>query len=271
ALPAAAVAKKGDRNHNGLPDKWEKKYKATSATADLDGDGLTNLGEYRSGTNPRKPDSDNDGTPDSNEDPDRDKVDNFNEVLEGTDPADADTDNDRKKDGAEDADRDALDNAGEDATGNDPTNPDSDGDGVKDGKETTGRVVSFDGTELKIRLASGRTVSGVVDEATDISCDDERGYEDQNDNSDDASLVDDSGDTSTDGSGDDPGADPASSGDDSADASVDTGADDPSAADPSAGGPSCDTSALTPGAVVHDAELEQIDGEAVFTLVELVG
>ena len=47
AVPAGAVAKKGDRDHDRLPDKWEKKNHASAANADLDADGLTNLGEFR--------------------------------------------------------------------------------------------------------------------------------------------------------------------------------------------------------------------------------
>ncbi len=74
---AAAKAKKraaraADRNRDGLPDKWEKRYKLSlkvnQAQRDQDADGVVNLSEYTGGTNPRKADSDNDGVDDGSED-----------------------------------------------------------------------------------------------------------------------------------------------------------------------------------------------------------
>ena len=54
AIPATAGAKRhhkrthharvADRNHNGMPDRWERKNRVHSATADPDGDNFTNLG-----------------------------------------------------------------------------------------------------------------------------------------------------------------------------------------------------------------------------------
>src|SRR3954469_937473 len=79
-LPATASAKRHhapkDRNHDGIPDKWAKRHHlgkgAGMAKADPDNDGLKNRGEWRSGTDPRDPDTDGDGVGDANEDPDRD-------------------------------------------------------------------------------------------------------------------------------------------------------------------------------------------------------
>jgi len=59
-----------DGNGDGLPDAWQIQYfgsvKAASAqpTADPDGDGLSNLDEYRLGTNPTNADSDGNGISD---------------------------------------------------------------------------------------------------------------------------------------------------------------------------------------------------------------
>jgi hypothetical protein len=50
-----------------LPDEWERFYFGTTEVnqnADPDGDGLTNLQEYRLGTNPLLADTDGDGLPD---------------------------------------------------------------------------------------------------------------------------------------------------------------------------------------------------------------
>src|SRR3954468_24650088 len=107
ALPAAAAAKSRDRNHDRIPDKWEKKHHLSTkkrgvAKKDNDHDGLRNLAEYRSRTNPRKADTDGDGTPDAGEDRDRDNVDNGNEAREHTNPCKRDSDHDGVRDGKED-------------------------------------------------------------------------------------------------------------------------------------------------------------------------
>lgn len=69
ALPGIAAAK--DRNHDHIPDKWEKKHKLSlkvnQARRDQDHDGLRNRAEFRAGTNPRDADSDNDGIEDGEE------------------------------------------------------------------------------------------------------------------------------------------------------------------------------------------------------------
>lgn len=112
-----------------------------------------------------------------NGDSDRDGVDNRNEHREGTDPHRRDSDRDGRADGREDADRDGLDNATEDATGNDPVDRDSDDDGIRDDHEGAGTVSAFADGTLTIRLADGATVSGTVDDVTDLSCPTESSYE----------------------------------------------------------------------------------------------
>ena len=66
ALTASpALARK--RDHDKLPDRWERKHhlnlERDDAGRDSDHDGLSNYREYRAHTNPRKRDSDRDGLP----------------------------------------------------------------------------------------------------------------------------------------------------------------------------------------------------------------
>jgi ribosomal protein L27 len=93
--PAAALAHSGDRNHDGLPDRWEARHhlslRVNEATRDQDHDGLNNLGELRRGTDPRKADTDGDGLSDGLE------------VRTGNDPRRRDSDADGTADGRENA------------------------------------------------------------------------------------------------------------------------------------------------------------------------
>jgi hypothetical protein len=94
AAPALGRAKGRDRDHDRLPDKWEKRHhlstKHRSAKRDPDHDRLTNRREYRVHTNPRRADTDRDGLKD------RPEV-----VRYKTSPRRADTDRDGYKDGVE--------------------------------------------------------------------------------------------------------------------------------------------------------------------------
>ncbi len=69
ALPAMAAAK--DRNHDRIPDRWEKRHnlslKVNQAGRDQDRDHLRNRAEFMAGDNPRSSDSDGDGIPDGEE------------------------------------------------------------------------------------------------------------------------------------------------------------------------------------------------------------
>lgn len=66
AMPSLAAAK--DRNHDHIPDKWEKKHhlslKVDQARKNQDGDALNNRAEFLAGDNPRDADSNNDGVED---------------------------------------------------------------------------------------------------------------------------------------------------------------------------------------------------------------
>src|SRR3954464_5767072 len=70
AVPATASAAT-DRNHDGLPDRWERQHHLSlsvkQARRDTDHDGLKNRGEYRAGTDPRDRDSDDAGRRDGAE------------------------------------------------------------------------------------------------------------------------------------------------------------------------------------------------------------
>jgi hypothetical protein len=69
ALPSLASAR--DRNHDRIPDRWEKRHHLSlhvnQARRDQDRDQLGNRGEFRAHMNPRDDDSDNDGTEDGDE------------------------------------------------------------------------------------------------------------------------------------------------------------------------------------------------------------
>lgn len=69
AMPSLAAAK--DRNHDRIPDRWEKKHhlslKVNQARKDQDGDHLRNRAEFLAGDNPRKADSNGDGVMDGEE------------------------------------------------------------------------------------------------------------------------------------------------------------------------------------------------------------
>jgi len=129
-----------DRDHDRLPDKWEKRHhlnlKKDDSRRDRDRDRLSNYGEYRAHTNPRKKDSDRDG----------------------------------RRDGREDYDRDKLRNADEIRTGFDPGDKDSDNDGVKDGRENAGKIVKLSGSSITIKLAVGGKLTARRDANLVVAC-----------------------------------------------------------------------------------------------------
>jgi hypothetical protein len=69
ALPGAAAAK--DRNHDRIPDRWEKRHhlsmKVKQTARDQDRDHLRNRAEFLAGDDPRDRDSDDDGVMDGEE------------------------------------------------------------------------------------------------------------------------------------------------------------------------------------------------------------
>jgi hypothetical protein len=68
---AMAHSWRGDRNHDRIPDRWERanhlSLKVNQAKRDQDHDGLRNRAEFMAGDNPRDDDSDDDGIEDGQE------------------------------------------------------------------------------------------------------------------------------------------------------------------------------------------------------------
>jgi hypothetical protein len=209
-VPAGALAKSRDRDHDRMPDKWEKKHHlnvhAKDARRDPDKDDLSNLSEFRHHTDPQKADTDDDGVKDDDE------------LRDDTNPR-----------------RD-----------------DSDDDGIDDADEISGSIVSFANGVLTLQLpgAGAGTVSGAVNDGTEIKCDDD---------DDDAEHT---ATASHDGSDDNSGPGSESSGPGDGDDDRDDDDDDDRR---------CTTADLKPGARVHEAELgKATDGSTVFKEIELV-
>lgn len=219
AMPSLAAAK--DRNHDHIPDRWEKKNhlstKVNQAHRDQDRDHLNNRQEFLAGDNPHSKDSNHDGT--------------------------------------------------------------------MDGEENAGTIASFDAEtgKLTINLFGGETLAGFVTEETEIQCDDHPGAgasassEDNSGEEEESEPGDDNG--GEEGAGDDNGNDEEEVGDDNGgqgeeEPGDDNGGQEGEAPDPGNGGEehgNCTTAALTPGAVVQEAELKVESGKATFEKVELSG
>lgn len=123
----------GDTDGDGMPDAYELSNglnpDVNDANLDKDNDGLTNLQEYKLGTDPQNPDSDGDGL--------KDGVETNTGVWgsatnTGTNPLNADTDADGLSDGVE-SNTGAYVSATD--TGTSPLKRDTDGDGFSDRDE----------------------------------------------------------------------------------------------------------------------------------------
>jgi hypothetical protein len=152
SLPSYAAG--GDRDHDGMPNRWETRHDLNPDRANGDGDkdhdGLSNLREYRKHADPRDEDTDGDGHDDGDEVEDgshdtrvlvRDSDDDG--ILDGDDDSDDDGVSDEDEDDAtescrrDDDDRDGDDVADEDERelGGRARDADSDDDGIDDGDE----------------------------------------------------------------------------------------------------------------------------------------
>lgn len=212
AMPGLAAAK--DRNHDHIPDKWEKRHhlslKVNQAHKNQDGDKLRNRAEFLAGDNPR--------------------------------------------------------------------NADTNGDGVMDGEDNAGTIVSFDESsgKLTIDLFGGETISGLVNEETEIKCEDHSGASASSDGGEESESGDENGgEEGQVESGEDNGEEQA--GDDNGGQGDEEPGDDNGGEEaednsgPGNEGSTCTTADLTPGAVVQEAELKVANGQATFEKVELSG
>jgi hypothetical protein len=158
------------------------------------------------------------------------------------------------KQGRRDQDHDGLKNRGEFKARLDPRDADTDDDGIDDSAEHPGEIASFENGVLTIKLANGGTVSGAVDDETEVECDDDPGDDRGDDEGDD-----DHGDHHGDDDGDDDHGDDDGGGD-----------NDAQAAHHGDDGEDCGTDALVAGTKVLEADLEIRNGEAVWEEVELL-
>src|SRR3954447_17400647 len=234
ALPAAALAKRGDRDHDRMADKWEKKHHlnvhANDARKDPDRDHLSNLSEFRHHTDPRKADTDDDNVRDDDE------------LRDDTNPR------------RDDSDDDGVD----------------DGDEISGTIVSFANGVL---TIQRSGVGAGTTV-GTVNSSTAVECDDDdddapsatASHDGSDDNSgpgSDSSGSDDNSGPGSDSSGSDDGADD--------DAGDDRGDDDDNDDNDDNDEANCTTADLKPGARVHEAKLAMAtDGSMVFTKIELV-
>ncbi|MDM8535267.1 Ig-like domain-containing protein [Desulfobacterales bacterium HSG17] len=142
-------------DNDGMPGWWEdqhglNKYSPSDADQDPDNDGLTNLEEYKNGTDPNVPDTDGDGVNDGDEInagtdplvpntviPEEPAVTEDNDGIPGAWEDQHGLDKYSSSDADGDPDNDGLSNLEEYKNGTDPNNPDTDGDGFSDADEVS--------------------------------------------------------------------------------------------------------------------------------------
>ena len=145
-VPAQAAAK--DSDGDGMPNRWEKAHSLNAnhanASGNPDRDGLTNLTEFQSETDPQDADTDDDGLTDG------DEVDDFE-----TDPTDPDTDDDGVEDGEDDSDDDGVVDGQEDG---------------EDDEDIAGTISSFDSATGVLTLQStlGASITGTLTAETEL-------------------------------------------------------------------------------------------------------
>lgn len=230
AMPGLAAAK--DRNHDHIPDRWEKvnhlSLKVNQAHKNQDGDKLRNRAEFLAGDNPRSADSNGDG------------------VMDGEDNAGtiASFDTETGK---------LVINlfGGETVSGM------VNGETEIKCEDHSGASASSEGSGSE-EVESGDDNGGEEVEAGD-------------DNSGEEEAGDDNGGQGEEEPGDDNGGEEAADngGDNSGPGSENSGQG--SSGDEQGDGGNCTTADLVPGAVVQEADLKVANGQATFEEVELSG
>ncbi len=124
--------------------------------ADDDMDGLTNVREIDLGTDPRDPDTDDDGL-----------LDGIEVDVGQTNPLSDDTDDDGLMDGVEDADHNGI----VAATETSPLLPDTDGDGIQDGTELGLTAPQGDDTDLSVFVPDADPTTRTVPTSADSDAD----------------------------------------------------------------------------------------------------
>lgn len=141
--------------------------------------------------------------------------------------------------------------------------------------DNAGTIASFDGTTLVITLTDGSSASGLVTDATEIKCESNSGDTGDDDGDNGETGDDDNGDTGDDdtgGGGDDGAAATRThrAASDQGTSDDDDNGDNDDNDDGDTGEGQCTTADLTPGTVVQDAELSDVNGQATFTEIDLV-
>lgn len=229
AMPALAAAK--DRNHDHIPDKWEKRHhlslKVNQAHKNQDGDKLVNRAEFLAGDNPRSADSNGDGV------------------------------------------EDGEDNAGmiasfDSETGKLTIN-------LFGGETVSGLVNGETEIKCEDHMSASISSDGSgsgEEEAGDDNGGETEQAEPDDDNGGEEEAGDDNGGQGEEEPGDDNGGQEEvgddNGGDNSGPGSQSSGPGD-------GGQSNCTTADLTPGAVVQEAELKVANGQATFEKVELSG
>ena len=249
ALPGSALA--SDRNHDHLPDRWERHHGLSlhhkQGGRDQDRDGLRNRAEYRHHTDPRDADSDDDGMKDGVE------------TKLGSNPRDRDSDDDGIRDDREGAGT------------------------VKAFDGTTLTIALGAGGELTAEVTADTEIKCESEDDASMSSHggggDDPGGDDSSGPSSSSGSGSGSDDSSSGGHGsDDPaGDDHGSGGHGSDDAAGDDhgsgghGADDPAGDDHGGRGGhvACGADELQAGVMVEHAEVHASGGHAVFEEVEL--
>ncbi len=175
----------------------------------------------------------------------------------------------KHKQGKRDQDSDQLRNRGEFRSAMDPRDSDSDDDGVEDGDEGAGTIASFDQEtgKLVINLFNGESVSGTVDDETEIECrSDDAAQPDSDEGGDDSAEQrsegsDDGSGDSDDGSGEDEG--------DGVEQEHSDGVGSGHGGENDCDGAKCSVDDLTEGRVVREASLDATGQGLVYGEIQL--